>query len=64
MRNTEAEIQLINNRTKSNSKLIYATIGRDSIEVCWQTHLKSNFSPVERIMNSLPADRNYKFELL
>lgn len=51
MTNTEAEIQLINNSTKSSSKLIYVPIGRDSIEVSWQTRLQSGFSPVERIIN-------------
>ena len=51
MTNTGAEIQLINNTTKSNSKLTYVAIGRDSIEVSWETRLENGFSPVGRIMN-------------
>lgn len=51
MTNAGAEIQLIYNSTKSNTKLIYVPIGRDSIEVSWETRLQSGFSPVQRIMN-------------
>lgn len=49
--NTGAEIQLDGKTVKINSQLTYSLIGRDSVEVSWQTRLPVSFSPVRRIIN-------------
>ncbi len=62
MTNTGAEIQVNNKNIKSNSQLIYTPVGRDSIEVSWQTGLPVSLSPVQRIINyqeALKISKNF-----